>query len=579
MFFRAALCHHADSRFSRIDGFRDGNAGHARAGAILPMVALLMIPCLGFLALAIDLGILAVANTQAQQAADLAALTAARSLTGTTGSNQSLATTNAANILSYNVIYGQPLVTAPMSTSGYIATSSQLTLNYGTYDYTPSTSNPSGPQFTANFSPPTSGVPLTAVTATVTGTPKAAFSTIFGFNTLGTVSATATAVHRPRDLALIMDQSASMRLGTALGFDFATSTRSTNNPDPLYPQWGAYSGSGVAAQMQGPNTNSTSATASYTVSPSNTTTPAPTGGSPSYMQTYVNSFYQNGPPTLAAPNPTLIRAFDSYSSADGGNTWTAPTSQRPQIPSGGASVTYNSSNNVSTLTYPLVAGTSGVTYPASGDYPLYVGGVSGGGYAQTVSGVVGSSARNPAWELDGYSGYSALNNTSLGTLNPTADKMVGGTTSGGSPAVTYTGATYYVNQPTYMVQITNGGSGYTSPPTVTVSGGPIATSPAPTATALISSGKVSGVTFAGVLTYNGTGSYSTSTAPTRPPLTYSHSAATPMGPASTARPFSPGPLTHAARCIPPRRRPAASRPGGPAQASLQQATRLSSSCS
>src|SRR5208337_4862568 len=104
---------------------------------------------------------------------------------------------------------------------------------------------------------------------------------------------------------------------------------------------------------------------------------------------YVNSFYQNAAPSAATPNPTLIRAFDSYSSTDGGNTWTAPTTQRPQIPSGGAAVAYNVGTGVSTLTNPLVAGTAGTTYPASGDYPLYIGGASGGGYAKTVKDVVG----------------------------------------------------------------------------------------------------------------------------------------------------------------------------------------------
>ena len=111
-----------------------------------------MVLMVGFLALAIDLGMLAIAKTQAQQAADVAALTAAahperqRSI----NYNQSAATTNAQNVLTYNPILGQPLQ------------SSQLQLTYGSYDYNQTTQT-----FNANY-PATSGMPETAVTATVT---------------------------------------------------------------------------------------------------------------------------------------------------------------------------------------------------------------------------------------------------------------------------------------------------------------------------------------------------------------------------------------------------------------------------
>ena len=79
-----------------------------RRGTVLPLVAFTIVAQLGFLALAIDLGMVAISKTQAQQAADLAALTAARSLEWNAASNynQSGATTNAQNILSYNRVLG-----------------------------------------------------------------------------------------------------------------------------------------------------------------------------------------------------------------------------------------------------------------------------------------------------------------------------------------------------------------------------------------------------------------------------------------------------------------------------------------
>ena len=153
----------------------------------------------GFLALAIDLGMLAIAKTQVQQAADLAALTAARTLNGdaTSNYNQSAATTNAQNVLTYNVVLGQPIQ------------SSQLQLTYGSYDYnqTTQTFQRQFPADERRRRPPRSR-PRSPRTAC---RPHSARSSETQF--LPNVSATAQAVHRPRDIALVMDLSGSMRYG------------------------------------------------------------------------------------------------------------------------------------------------------------------------------------------------------------------------------------------------------------------------------------------------------------------------------------------------------------------------------
>jgi hypothetical protein len=307
-----------------------------------------------------------IAKAEVQNAADLAALTAARTLNGdaTNNYNQSAATTNAQNILSYNNVLGQPIQT------------SQLQLTYGSYDY-----DQTAQTFKANF-PPTAGKPATAVTATVTSlNSSTAFGSIFGIQFLPNVTATATAVHRPRDIALVLDLSGSMRLGTCLGFDIYTSSRTTNNPDLNYPTFGHYSSSN--ANMQGPNSNQISSDDSYTISPTNTTVP-----NASYSLTYVNNFYQSN-----AYATTLIRAFDSYTSTDGGNTWSAPASAAT----------------------PVLPPSSYTTTPG-GDAPLYKFG-STATYAQSVSDVVNGTSRNQWWELDGYSGCKtgSFNNTDLGT--------------------------------------------------------------------------------------------------------------------------------------------------------------------
>src|SRR5205085_5475829 len=105
-----------------------------------------------------------------------------------------------------------------------------------------------------------------------------------------------------------------------------------------------------------------------------------TTGNSSYTLTYINGFYQND-----AYANTLIRAFDSYTSSDGGTNWSAPAaSATPQLPN-------------TALHYETTPG---------GDVPLFSNG-SMTTYATTVSDVLGSSSTNILWELDGYSAYSA----------------------------------------------------------------------------------------------------------------------------------------------------------------------------
>src|SRR5262249_52990427 len=151
-------------------------------------------------------------------------------------------------------------------------------------------------------------------------------------------------------------------------FDFYTNSRSSNNPDPLIPTFGHYSSS--SANMQGPTTNSSSAVDNYTISPSNTTV-----GNSSYTLTYINNFYSN-----AAYASTIVRAFDSYTSTDGGKTWTAPSvGATPKLPP------------------------SSYASTPGGDMPLFLNG-STTTYAKSVKDVVNNTSRNQWWELDGFSG-------------------------------------------------------------------------------------------------------------------------------------------------------------------------------
>src|SRR5208283_5113243 len=78
----------------------------ARRGMILPYVAISMVALLGFIALAIDLGMVMVAKTQTQNAADAAAFAGARTLTGGTNANTTQATTNGQAAAGANKVVG-----------------------------------------------------------------------------------------------------------------------------------------------------------------------------------------------------------------------------------------------------------------------------------------------------------------------------------------------------------------------------------------------------------------------------------------------------------------------------------------
>src|SRR5262245_13633208 len=58
-----------------------------RRGAVVPLVALCLIPLLGLVALAVDIGMVAVSRSQCQNAADSAAMAGARTINGDLSGN------------------------------------------------------------------------------------------------------------------------------------------------------------------------------------------------------------------------------------------------------------------------------------------------------------------------------------------------------------------------------------------------------------------------------------------------------------------------------------------------------------
>jgi outer membrane autotransporter protein len=98
-----------------------------RRGTIVPLMALCVTGLFGFVALAVDLGILAVTRTQCQNAADAAALAGARQLNNSTAAvnnNAAAASTQARTTVTANTLLNTPFTTANISA-----------VDIGTYSY------------------------------------------------------------------------------------------------------------------------------------------------------------------------------------------------------------------------------------------------------------------------------------------------------------------------------------------------------------------------------------------------------------------------------------------------------------
>jgi hypothetical protein len=187
------------------------------------------------------------------------------------------------------------------------------------------------------------------------------FSRIFGFESI-TVSATATCIHRPRDVALVMDFSGSMNNESDLwnneGY-LGSENNSPNNKDPLVPRFGAYS---------------------Y----------RPTASTELLITTSTHPSVGKSNVTQAALG---VRAMVENYFQDSAYTVPAFTTAGPGDPTTGY---------------------------VAGDRPLRVGGaLTGTGlYVKTVAEIVGSTARNNDFETRGYDYYYDLARAGGATVQP-----------------------------------------------------------------------------------------------------------------------------------------------------------------
>jgi Flp pilus assembly protein TadG len=197
-----------------------------RQGSILPLVAVSLIALFSLVALAIDLGLVALARTQCQNAADIAAMAAVRELNGDTANNNNFVAVEPAakSVTAANKVLNDNLDPDDVS----------VTVGYYAY-------NSTAERFEPNFSgTKPANENWSAVQVNVSADTPMFFAKVFTQSSFP-ASATATAVHRPRDIAIILDFSGSMRFSTINAYPYYGNKSGSLNPDPDYPQFGHWS--------------------------------------------------------------------------------------------------------------------------------------------------------------------------------------------------------------------------------------------------------------------------------------------------------------------------------------------------
>jgi hypothetical protein len=353
----------------------------------------------GFVALAIDIGLIALAKTQCQSAADAAALAGARSLTGATGQNlgsvgaAGTALDNAVQAAKANPVLGDTLT--------------NVTPTAGAYHY-----DASNQLFTPVLGAPTGSDNYNLMQVSVSYNVRTAFAPAFSlidptFNSLVNVTAVAIAAHRPRDTALILDFSGSMNnesdlwnnesylniggTNTTSGLVWPQSGNpnyTSNNVETVFPLFGHYANS-----------------SDYTDYPHNANLLSPTADSS-------NTSGLKGDPRIGKCNITVsvsgvnATVGDFYKSDLGSPVVSAFTSAPDSFQYG----------NDTTSSYTDAAGTS---WTGQGDNYLPKQGktITSGANAtpaanlaatvnDVIGGTVGTTTYNSGWETNGYQGVT-----------------------------------------------------------------------------------------------------------------------------------------------------------------------------
>lgn len=206
-----------------------------RRGTIVPLLAVTIVAVFALVALAVDVGLTALARTHCQNSADAGAMSGVRILNGdaATNNNFAQAAPTAEAVATANKILNASI------------TSSMVNTEVGYYAY-----NPTLQRFEPNF---TGSKPAneswSAVRVTVSATQPMFFAKVLGINSMP-AEATATAVHRPRDVALVLDFSGSMKFSSEPAYPSSGTITGSLNPDPAHPKFGHYSATSFTTAMR-----------------------------------------------------------------------------------------------------------------------------------------------------------------------------------------------------------------------------------------------------------------------------------------------------------------------------------------
>jgi len=207
-----------------------------RSASVLPILAVCLISLFGFVALAVDLGMLAVSRTQCQNAADVAALVGARNLNNQEGSVD----TNRANALAIAAAAAK----SNPQLSRFVTDADIQTVIAGQYTYNAATQ-----RFAVSYpGSVAAGDSWSAIHVELATTQPTYFMRVMGVTTMPT-GAAATAVHRPRDIAFALDFTGSMGWSSPMNWPYmygpptgpTMPIEGVMNPDPAYPKFGHYS--------------------------------------------------------------------------------------------------------------------------------------------------------------------------------------------------------------------------------------------------------------------------------------------------------------------------------------------------
>ena len=197
----------------------------ARTGAIIPLLAISLVAILGVVALAIDIGSLALAKNQLQNAADAGAFAGAREL------NETSASTGNVNFAAQNVLQKTFVLGSAVTPSV-----STITTDLGTYEFDQARS-----KFVADYGNKRSSERYGAVKVDINMSKPNSFARIFNSSAIS-VRANAQAVHRPRDIVMVLDFSGSMRFDSLPSFPHNTTKpiEGTLNSDDRVPRFAYY---------------------------------------------------------------------------------------------------------------------------------------------------------------------------------------------------------------------------------------------------------------------------------------------------------------------------------------------------